>query len=365
MPMLRGVELAVADVNRGRGAGGRALEIVLLDAGASGEDTRSRQRAVTIHYERLVADPAVIAVIGPQTSAEGRVVAPLVSRADLATITPSATTFDITAPTFADRFRPGGRAVYFRTVGTDVAQGDAMARFAHRTLGARRVALIDDGLDSQVRLVEVFARRAEALGMRVLVRRQIRWTDLDYRPELRQLTALRPDALYVGARVGVGVKLARQIPEILPSVHLLGTESVYNGAFPIQAHPTGAEGWYVSNVAPDPAASPAARAWAERFRARFGDAPTGYSLTAYTAVGVIADAVGRVIKQGRPVTRASVRAAIEATRLPDALSGPVAFDRDGDLERPAVSIYQVRGGRFQFVETVLSTVAKDGPGTGR
>ena len=65
----------------------------------------------------------MVAVVGPQTSGEGRAVAALLSRADLATLTPSATTFDITDPELRDHFRPGGRAVYFRTVGTDLAQG--------------------------------------------------------------------------------------------------------------------------------------------------------------------------------------------------------------------------------------------------
>jgi branched-chain amino acid transport system substrate-binding protein len=362
VPMLRAIELAVEDVNYREEAGRPRLETLVLDSSALGPDTRSRQRAAVAAYERFVADPAVIAAIGPQTSAEGRAVAVLLSRANLATITPSATTFDITDPSLRATFRPGGRAVYFRTVGTDLTQADAMARFAHASLGVRRVVLIDDGFESQVRLVDAFARRAGALGLSVLARRQIDWIQQDYREELRALAALGPDALYVGVRIGVGAKLARQIPGVMPSVRLLGTESLYNAAFPIQARPTGAEGWYVSNVAPDLTTSPAALAWAERFRRRFGSEPSGYSLTAYTAVMVIADAVGRVLKRGQPVTRGSVRDAIAATRLPETLSGPVAFDRDGDLERPAVSIYQVRRGAFRPVETVLAAAVKGGSG---
>ncbi len=133
---------------------------------------------------RRIADPEVVAVVGPQTSGEGRAVAALLSRADLATITPSATTFDITDPEMRDQ-RPGGRAVYFRTVGTDLAQGRAMARFAHDRLGVRRIVLIDDGTDFAVRMVLTLARQAGDLGMTVLARKQIPWTEGDYRPQLR------------------------------------------------------------------------------------------------------------------------------------------------------------------------------------
>ncbi len=159
-PILQGVQLAVEDVNRRGGAGGHPLETLLLDSSAPGADTLSRQRATVASYERFVADPAVIAAIGPQTSEESRAVAPFLSRADLATITPSATTFDITDPALRATFRPGARTVYFRTVGTDMAQGDAMARFARAHIGVRRVVVIDDGLAFGERTIETFVRRA-------------------------------------------------------------------------------------------------------------------------------------------------------------------------------------------------------------
>jgi branched-chain amino acid transport system substrate-binding protein len=357
--ILRGVELAVEDVNRGGGAGGHRLEAVLLDSGRSGA-SGDRVRA---DYERFVADPLVIAAVGPQTSMDGRAVAALCSRAGFATVSPSSTTFDITDPALKATFRPHGKAVYFRTVGTDVSQGDAMARFAHTRLGVRRVLLIDDGLPFGIRVVDTFARRAAALGITVVDRWQINWLEPDYREQLRGLSALTPDAIYAGVRYQVGVKLARQIPGAAPSAKLLGPDSLYDRAFPIQARPAGGEGWYVSNVAPHPAATAATAAWAERFRARFGADPSGYSLTGYAAVTVIADAVGRVAKRGLPVTRGRVREAIEATRLPDALPGPIAFDRNGDLERPAVSIYQVRAGAFHHVGTVLPGDATGTPGS--
>jgi branched-chain amino acid transport system substrate-binding protein len=354
MSILHGIQLAVEEVNREGLAGGRTVETVPLDSAAQGEDTLLRQRTTVASYERFVADAAVIAAVGPQTSGEARAVVALLSRASLPTITPSATTFDVTDPALADQFRPGGRTVFFRTIGTDLAQADAMARFARERLSVRRVILLEDGLESQARLADVFQHRAAALGIAVVTRRLLAWTQHDYRPELRELAALNPDALYVAVRYGVGVKLARQIPEIMASVHILGTEQLYNAALPIQARPTGAEGCYVPHVAPNPATSAAAQAWAERYQSRYGAAPSGYALTAYTAVMIIANAVDRVVKHGRPVTRVTVRDAIEAVNIPDAITGPVSFDRDGDLKRPAVSIYRIRSGAFQPVETILA-----------
>ncbi len=363
VPMLRGIELAVDEANGGGdGPGGHALETVVLDSAGPGLEGISRWRGMN-NYERLIADPAVVAVIGPQTSGEGRAVAPLLSRADMATITPSSTTFDITDPALKARFRPGDRAVYFRTVGTDLAQSEAMASFAHGRLGVRRVVLIDDGTDFGGRMALTFARQAGVLGMTVLARKQITWTAADYRPELREVRALQPDALYFAGGYPVGLKIARQVAEILPSVHRLSAESLFDHAFPIQAGPA-AEGWHVSSVAPDLAASPAAAAWADRFRRRFGEAPTGHSLAAYTAVKVVGDAVGRMARRGLPVTRSRMRDAIQATRLPDGVQGPVSFDINGDLEHPVVSIYRVQSGSFHYAGTVTGTGAPRVPAPG-
>jgi ABC-type branched-subunit amino acid transport system substrate-binding protein len=118
----------------------------------------------------------------------------------------------------------------------------------------------------------------------------------------------------------------------------------------------------VANVGPDPAAGPAAQAWAERFQRRFGEAPSSYSLTAYTAVAVVAKAVAHVAASGRPITRSRLRDAIQAVRLPDTPQGMVSFDANGDLERPVVSIYQVRSGAFQYVGAVAAAGAPRVPG---
>jgi branched-chain amino acid transport system substrate-binding protein len=72
-----------------------------------------------------------------------------------------------------------------------------------------------------------------------------------------------------------------------------------------------------------------------------GKPPADYSVTYYDAARVVIDAIGRVVKSGKPVTRATVRDAIAATNL-DTLQGKVAFDENGDLKSKVVSIFQVQ-----------------------
>jgi ABC-type branched-subunit amino acid transport system substrate-binding protein len=183
-----------------------------------------------------------------------------------------------------------------------------MARFAHDRLGVRRIVLIDDGTDFAARTVLTLARQAGDLGMTVLARKQIPWTEGDYRPQLRELRALDPEALYFAGNQPVGVKVARQVAEVLPSIHRLGAETLYDGAFPIQAG-AAADGWYVSNVAPDLAASPVRPGPSDSAAVRRARRP----LAPRTAVMVIANAAGH------PAARVRARGSgrDQAVRLPD------------------------------------------------
>ena len=72
--MLQGVELAVEEVNRGGGAGGRPLEPSSWTARARGSRA-SRAGAGSNNYERAHCRPDGAGRVGPQTSGEGRGVA--------------------------------------------------------------------------------------------------------------------------------------------------------------------------------------------------------------------------------------------------------------------------------------------------
>ena len=85
---------------------------------------------------------------------------------------------------------------------------------------------------------------------------------------------------------------------------------------------------------------PNVRPWVERYVAKTGKNPADYSITYYDAAQVVLDAIGRVAKSGKPVTRANVREAIQLTDL-ETIQGRVSFDANGDLKSRTVSIFQV------------------------
>lgn len=102
-----------------------------------------------------------------------------------------------------------------------------------------------------------------------------------------------------------------------------------------------AEGWYATQAAPHVAADNKAAQFVRHYKDKYGTSPDDYSITAYDAGLVIVDAVKRLVEEKQPITKSSLRAAIETAKVPT-IQGVVSFDENGDIKDRTVSVYQVR-----------------------
>src|SRR4029077_13638252 len=138
-----GAMLAVDEANATGGIAGYKIEPVIYDSGTATAGGYDPAQAAT-NVKKLVADPMIVANVGPQMSGGGKAMTPILSEANLATITPSSTNPDITNPAMAATFKPKGKAIYFRTVTTDAFQGPNMANFFAQNLKVKTVFVLDD-----------------------------------------------------------------------------------------------------------------------------------------------------------------------------------------------------------------------------
>src|SRR5215468_9326407 len=212
-----GALMAIDEANAKGGVAGYKIEVVTYDSGTATAGQYDPAQAAT-NTKKLVSDPLVVANVGPQMSGEGKAMTPILSEADLATITPSSTNPDITNPAFAGQFKPKGRAIYFRTVTTDAFQGPNMANYMVRALKIKSVYVLDDSGAYGVGIADAYQRQAEKLGVKVLGRDQLNPKEADYTTILTKIKALKPDALYYGGVAQAGVKLAKQAHDIIPNV---------------------------------------------------------------------------------------------------------------------------------------------------
>ena len=342
-----GALMAIDEINaRGGIAGQITIVPIIKDDGTVAAGQYDPAQAAT-NTRQFVADPSVVAVVGPQMSGSGKAMSPIASAANLMLITPSSTNPDITDPSFASQYRPNGKAVYFRTVTTDAFQGPFMANYAAEVLNIKSVYVLDDTGAYGEGIANSFEQQAIAKGINVLGHDKLDPKESDYTTVLTKINALSPDALYYGGVQQAGEKLAKQAYDVMPQLPKLGGDGMYSVSFP-QDVGVAAENWYATIAAPDTIDQPEAADWVGKYQSKYGKSPQDYALTAYDAVLVIDDTVSRLLRDGMPITRENVLDYAQTTSLPT-LQGVISFDENGDLKDKIVSVFQVKDGLYQFM----------------
>jgi ABC-type branched-subunit amino acid transport system substrate-binding protein len=360
------LELAQENVNKAGGIGGRRVELRYEDVGKEGIASAAR---------RLLSDPAVVAVVGPDTSDGMFTVAPAFASAKKVLVSPSATSAEI--------YRAFSRNPYvWRTVESDVAQVRALLTLA-RQGGAHSVSLVtgDDRYGST--FFDWFGFTAAELGLPV---RQVVRFDQRTQPcdgSVDQALAGNPDALVaVPATPTVAACMARRWRASSSRARLLFSDAAEAQALLDTLGPA-ADGLEGTRVDADPASG-----FDEAFAARFHHPTPPYAASTYDALTLIAyglqrtggaggerlaRAMGEVVDgTGAPTgsDAAGVAAAlreIRTGRLPNVTGaiGPLRFDKRTHTE-PVSSTYahwRVEGGMFHTIgvlSTADSPAAKEG-----
>ena len=137
------------------------------------------------------------------------------------------------------------------------------------------------------------------------------------------------------------MKLVKQSYEIMPDMIKAGGDGLHQASILSGAGFPAAQGWYSTIAAPHMLDDAKLTDWVASFEKRWNTPPSDYSITSYDAALVILGAIEAIAKSGTPVTRGSVRDAIQAGKV-DTLQGPITYDANGDLSSRVVSVFQVR-----------------------
>jgi branched-chain amino acid transport system substrate-binding protein len=335
-----GAAMAIDELNARGGVAGYKLELMLMDDGTASAGGYDPGQAAT-NARRKVNDPLALVALGPFNSGSGKAMSPILSAGGLAIITPTSTNPDITDPKFAQVYHPGGPAIYFRTVTTDAFQGPNMANYYGKVLKMPSVYVLDDSGAYGVGIADTFQAQASKIGMKVLGRDRLDPKAADYSPVLSRIKQLGSASMYYGGDAGAGIKVVKQSYEILPGIVKGGGDAMYEseiltgGGFPA------ADGWYATIAAPHLLNDAKAQAWVKQFAKLFGSQPSDYCITAYDAVLVLADALKRAVASGKPLTRTTMRDAIQATKI-TTMQGEISFDSNGDLNSRIISAFQIK-----------------------
>lgn len=333
-----GAKLAVADANAKHLVAGVTFELYPLDDGTATAGQYDPAQAA-INARKFVGDKAVVGIDGPEMSGAAKAMTPILSQADLAMITPSATNPDLTDPKFAAQFSPAGKTVFFRTVATDAYQGPNMANYFTQVLKVKSVYVLDDTGAYGEGLADAFQKRAEANGIKILGRDKLDPKAADYSAVLTKIKSLGAESLYYGGVMQAGVKLVKESYDILPSIPKAGGDGLYTPEMFTGAGYPAAQGWYSTQASPHLIDDAALADYISRYKAQFKLAPDDYSICSYDATMAIVHAVGKVVAAKQPINRSNVRTALTKLSF-NSLQGNIEFDQHGDLQKKVISVFR-------------------------
>jgi DNA-binding SARP family transcriptional activator/ABC-type branched-subunit amino acid transport system substrate-binding protein/DNA-binding beta-propeller fold protein YncE len=301
-------------------------------------------------------DPSVIAVIGPFFSECASIEIPIANRAThgpLAMIAPAATAVGLThaGPGAArgepGRYYPTGQRNFARVIPADNVQGAADAILA-RAIGADRLFVLDDDSLYGSGVAASFHSAATRLGLHVVGASHWQYPARSYRSLVRRVQRSGATGVFLGGYLEDGSALFKALRDSLPTEVRMLTPDGFNGSDLVAELGSSAEGMTLSLPGrPISALPPAGRKFVSEFGASLTVPAQTDTAYAAQATQLMLDAIAR--SNG---TRASVTHQLLTAKVTNEILGNFAITPNGDTTADAITIYQARNGRLQFLKVI-------------
>ncbi|MDT8836551.1 branched-chain amino acid ABC transporter substrate-binding protein [Paraburkholderia fungorum] len=327
-----GARLAVEEINtQGLTIDGHKIQLE-LDA----EDDAADPKTGTAVAEKLVEDH-VVAVVGHLNSGVSIPASKIYSDAGIVQISPSSTN-----PGYTQQ----GFKTTYRVVATDAQQGPALANYATKVLGAKRIAIVDDSTVYGKGLADEFAKTVQASGAKVVAREATNDRATEFQAVLRKIRRVQPDVIMFGGMDATGGPFAKQAAALGIRAKILGGDGVCTDKVGELA------GTAVQNLVCSEAGLALSKMdkgadFEKKYVDRFHTPVQIYAPFTYDAVYVIVDAM----KRANSIEAPKVLAAMPSTDY-NGVIGHIAFDDKGDLKESAITLYDFKDGKKAVLDVV-------------
>ena len=327
-----GVQLGVDDANAaGVEIGGRKVKFELL----AEDDEANPTKAQTI-AQKLV-DAKVVAVVGHFNSGASIPASKVYSDAGIPQISPGSTN---------PKYTQQGFKTTFRVVANDDQQGPALGRYAMQNLKVKTVAVIDDSTAYGQGLADTFERTVKEGGAKVVAREHTTDKDTDFKAILTKIKGLKPDLVMFGGIDPQAGPMVKQMSELGIKAKFIGGDGMQTPNFIKLAGPP-AEGVMASIPGLPKEKMPGGEEFLKKYKAKYNQEVELFAPMGYDAVMVFVDAM----KRAGSTDPAKFLPEVAKTNYQGVI-GPIAFDDKGDLKNGPITIYVVKGGKWEALETI-------------
>ncbi len=347
--ILGGEKLALADAN------GRAGQFKIAFDSLDDANPASGQWSpgVTASNAKIAAqDTSAIAYLGDFDSAATAISLPLMNAAGILQISPASPYVGLTSSFDAgqdepERFYPSGKRTFVRLAPGDIAQASAQVRLM-RSLGVRRLYVLDDQDPFDVPLADIVADYAERAGIAVVSHDSLSTVaGAVFTGEVEKITESGAQAVFLAGGAGKGTAaLWQELHAASPHLLMLGSSSMASEAFTSQIGSAGESTYLTTPVLPLRFYPPVAQGVLRHYRSVFGVEGGVYALYGYEAMTVVLDAVRSSGARGDD--RQTVIDRVFATRSRNSVIGRYSIEADGETTLSQYGVDRVSAGRPVF-----------------
>jgi branched-chain amino acid transport system substrate-binding protein len=277
--------------------------------------------------QKAVEDTSVVAMIGPAFSGESRQADPILDEAGLGLITPSATGVDLAS---------NGWKVFHRALANDAAQGPADVDVLTKTIGAKKVDVIDDNSEYGKGLADIVRQGLPDAGATLGTSESIDPTSQDFSSTVTNIVGDSPDAVFYGGYYAAAGLLAKQLKDGGFTGVFVSGDGTLDPGFVQAAGADAANGSYITC-----ACAPSPSDFATAYKAKWNKDPGTYSPEAYDSANMILQA----IVNGN-TDRESINTYISGIDY-KGITKDFQFDDKGEVKAVTIYAYKVEDGAIQ------------------
>jgi len=314
--MVGGIKLALDDYNKKNPDCKVSVKVF---------DSQGDPDKATPLATQIVGDDSIVGLVGPGFSGESLATGKTFEAAGLPVISPSATNVTITQ---------SGWSTWHRVIGNDSAQGAAAASYILDTVKSTNPFVIDDGSDYGKGLAS-YVKDGLGSTLKSGNTDTVQTGQTDFSATVTKVTGSKADAVFYGGYYAEAGLLVKQLRQAGYKGLFMSGDGSEDPAFVKAAGAQAANGAILT--AP---AGPAPADFDTKYQA-VNNAPSGlYSTQAYDAANIFLAGLdaGKSSKE-------DMNAFIGAYSG-DGVSGPIAFDKFGDIKESVIFAYKVANGKL-------------------
>lgn len=333
VPIRKGFELAMGEINAAGGINGQKLELMIED------EQGKKEEAINV-FKKLIFQDKVLMLFGPTLSNSAQASNPVAQGAKVVVFGTSNT---------ADGITSIGNYVFRNSV-TEADILPVTLKVALQKTGLKKVAVFYGNDDAFTKSgYDNFKKALEGLKISVTTTETFAKGDVDFKPQLTKIKASNPDAIVLSALVAEGAPVmvqARQLGINLPFLGGNGMNSpkIFELAKDSSDNLWVGSPWSVENPAPEN------KKFIAAFQKAHNALPDQFAAQGYDAMHIVAQALKKIKLTGK----------IEADRkaLRDVLPGVQFTGATGPFKFRQVTDKAGKPAGYDAVQTAIVSVTK-------